>query len=517
MERYRINYFFLIVSVIAVVCAVYWQSLFLSFIQDDWGLLRFLQENSSFTALDFFKYESTLFYRPLAQAYMFLMYKLFGPNPIPFHVAALFIHAINACLVALILNIIIRDRLISYLAALVYVAAIAIHLDPLAWMVGIYDVLGAFFFFMCMWLFLRNQPAISMIFYFLGCLVKESVVLIPVLLFSYPFIRHPTAKLKDQVLAYWKKTIPFLLAMGVVLTIRLSGNSPFELPAAHPYLFDLKGFHFIRNILIYPAWMLQSFFPFVSVKQPAFQFLTFLVGLVLSYGIFVTFRMRGEESNHRRVLFFFVWIIVGLLPALFLANHTYRYYCTYSLPAFIASFLLLFKCIFLSIDVRGKVISAILISISSLAVIGSISQGTKIYSEGLRQNTLSDGTNELIRRAAFVDIVRKGLTQDLPHPPSDSFIVIGNADLWSFNKNSGPQFWYNNGTISVYALSDLKYKDGQPYIHNPIESQLQSFTGSTNKKIFLDPSSLFVYQVSNGKLVRIDAQDLEESQRQSKP
>jgi len=362
------------------------------------------------------------------------MYKIFGPNPIPFHVTALIVHVINSCLVALILNMIIRDRLISYLSALVYATAIALHLDPLAWAVGIYDVGGAFFFFMGIWLFIKNKPAVSAAVYFFGCLFKDSVIVLPIILFSYPLLMDPITRLKEIILNRWKYTIPFLLAIGVIVTIKLSGKSPFDFQATHPYVINLVGIHVIKNALIYPAWMFQSFFPFLSVKQHTFQLITFVVALVLLYGISIAFRRREKDFQPRRILFLFVWLLVGLLPVLFLPNHIYRYYATYSLPAFIGSFLLLFKSILLSFDVKGKVITACLISISFFAVIGSISQGNQIYREGLNQSTLSDGTNILIRRAAFVDIVRKGLKQYLPSAPDNSFIVIGNADLWSFNK-----------------------------------------------------------------------------------
>ena len=155
-------------------------------------------------------------------------------------------------------------------------------------------------------------------------------------------------------------------------------------------------------------------------------------------------------------------------------------------------------------------IAGILISISLMAIVGSIIQSNKIYREGLSQKTLAMGTNILIRRAAFVNIVKNGLKTNIRSFPSDSFILIGNVDLWSFNKDSGPRYWYNDGSLHVYALSDLRYEAGKPYIHNPIENQVQIYTGSNVEKRFLDPNKLFGFQLSNGKLVRINLQDNKE-------
>lgn len=524
MKNNRAHYVLLIVSVIAAVYAVYWQSLFLPFIQDDWGMLKLFSTNKPLAILkQVFDIENKLFYRPLANTYLLLMYEIFGSNPTPFHLIALTVHIINSCLVALIVDIVIRDRLISYLTAMIYGAAIAIHLDPLAWAVGIYDVGGAFFFFMSMWLFLSNRPVISATFYFFGCFFKESVVILPILLFSYTLLMRSKMQLTKKTTAIttdWKHTIPFLMCMMVALAIKLSsGISPFYFPAEHPYVIDLAGAHIIKNLLAYLVWMFQSLLPSPSVKVHTYQFFILAVVLALLYGILlalVVFRLRGKHFQSQRIIFLLTWLLVSLMPVLFLPNHTYRYYATYSLPAFVGSMLFLVKHSFLSFDVRQKVIVVVLISISSFAVLDSILQGNQVYREMLTQSTLSDGTNFLIRRAEFVNIVHKGLKRYLPSPPSNSSIVISNADLWSFNKDSGPQFWYNDGTIHVYAYSDLKYADGRPYIDNPIESQAQTYTGPTDKKIFLNSSRLFVYQVSDGKLIRINFQELSQSEMNSK-
>ena len=138
----------LTLSVVVITCAVYWQVFSFPFIQDDWALLELFRTNDPITQLiQIFNPIGKIFYRPLAQAYILVMHALFGVNAIPFHIVAILLHIINSYLVALLIYAVVGDRLISYLSALVYAAAIAIHLDPLAWAVGIYDLGGAFFFF----------------------------------------------------------------------------------------------------------------------------------------------------------------------------------------------------------------------------------------------------------------------------------------------------------------------------------------------------------------------------------
>lgn len=152
MKNNATRYFLLAFSITVVICAVYWQTFFLPFIQDDWGMLELFKANTPTTVLTYiFDINNKIFYRPLAQYYMFILHDLFGVNAAPFHIAAILIHIINSYLVALIINIVTRDWLISCLSAIVYGSAIAIHLDSLAWAVGIYDLGGAFFFFIAVW------------------------------------------------------------------------------------------------------------------------------------------------------------------------------------------------------------------------------------------------------------------------------------------------------------------------------------------------------------------------------
>ena len=207
-------YLFLAGSILSIIFAVYWQSVSLPFIQDDWGLIEFARTNGPLALIrSTIDPSNSFFYRPLAKGYLFLMYRVFGANPLPFHLAALAVHAFNAFLVALIVNRITRDRVIGFLTALIYAAAIAIHLDPLAWAVGIYDVGGALFFLLSLWLFMRGRILLSVLVFFIGLLVKESIIVLPVILLSYLLLVNPMDMWKQSVSSRWKHALPFLLAM----------------------------------------------------------------------------------------------------------------------------------------------------------------------------------------------------------------------------------------------------------------------------------------------------------------
>jgi hypothetical protein len=149
--------------------AAFWPCLRLPFIQDDWGFLLELQTNNTAVLLaNFFHPGGAIFYRPLAATYLLALYKLFGVQPWPFHVLALAIHIFNASLVFRIMTHLLRDRGIGLLTGLLYAVAVSIHLDPLCWAVGIYDIGGACFFFLAIWFFIREHPKTSVACFLAG-------------------------------------------------------------------------------------------------------------------------------------------------------------------------------------------------------------------------------------------------------------------------------------------------------------------------------------------------------------
>jgi hypothetical protein len=491
-------------------CAAYWPSLHLPFIQDDWSIIRFCQTQDLWTALREFLFHPQwgVLYRPLGYGYLYLICRLFGPHPLPFHVAALTIHAINGCLVALVLNRIIRDRFLSYLIALVYATAVAIHQDMLAWAVGFFDLGGALTFFLSFWLFLRGRQILSAVVYATGCFIKEAVVVLPLILVMLPFMEQPVTGWREALKSQWRRYIPIAVAMAIILAMRLLRMSPFDLPPTHPYFMKMFGSHVIKNIFIYPAWMLQAFFPFFHLKQAAYQFVAALMAIVLAFGLIQAMRRPDRGTSITLLMFLLAWMIVGILPVLFLPNHSYRYYAEYSLPPFLALVLLLLRSALARPALSDPVVTAVLVSVSAFAVTASVTQAGTIYREGLNQWTLSDGTNSLISKAATVELVSSGLRRLLPGAPKGAVLVIGGADIWSFDKNSGPQVWYDDDSISVYQLSDLKFQNDRPYVESAAASQLEIYTGSTHGRKFFDRSAVYVFQLTKSELKPVELPQL---------
>lgn len=128
-----------VVALLVAIGVVYWPVLTYPFIQDDWGQLRALVNGDAFSFFsNALSVKGKLFFRPLSLAYFVVYHRLFGLNPLPFHIIGLTIHLLNSLLVSLISWRLTRSHWISRFAGLIYAAAVTVHLDPLLWLVGFF-------------------------------------------------------------------------------------------------------------------------------------------------------------------------------------------------------------------------------------------------------------------------------------------------------------------------------------------------------------------------------------------
>ena len=490
----------------------YWKALRLPYIADDWGF-AWTFHNTPLGAMvrSILDFRGELVYRPLSHLYELLVYKIFGFNGLPSRLFLLFTHTINSLLVAGITKRLVKKDLIAYASGLIYAVAVAIHLDPLSWaFTGVHDVMGAFFFFLSLWLFLDQHVVSSAVAYLVGILFKEALVVLPLVLGGYYLLSAKDLPSWNGIKRICLTFLPFGIVFGAYIFVKSNGTSPFSLPASHPYVIDFWGKHIFRNLHSYAGWMLQAFFPFGAIKSVTFTFILNDVLLVAMFSFWILVRSRNANAHNQLILlgFFLYWIVVGLLPVLVLVRQEYRYYATYSLPAFIAAALILFDNLLTSLRLseRNKNILFILPILLTLSL--STIQANKIFGEKLKYRTLTDGTNLLIQRAAVVDIVQAGLIKYLPSPPDGSIILLGNVDLWAFDKNTGIRLWYDNNSLNVYPLESLKQDENGIYIQNPIENQLEAWIGPSTNKKYIDPGKSFAYKLTGTKLTPVSLESI---------
>ena len=482
----------------ALVFAAYAIILRFPFIQDDWGWISRFQSNHPDEILkSIFAIKGTIFFRPLAGLYLYVMYLVFGAHPLPFHLVALIILIANSWLVTAIMRVITRDMVISYASGFVYAMGASVHLECLLWAVGIHDLGGSFFFLLSMLLFLKERPAWSVAAFCVGCLFKETVLVLPFIVAGYLLIMGQRLDASSRTKAF-NGFVAMVIAFCALVGIKLAGMSPFNLAPSHPYVIRLLGRHILSGLFSYMTWMVQCFDPFLAIQGTTIKYVLNDLLLVSLFSVWLAAREDGEEqraTGAKPLLFLLVWLCVALAPVIFLPNHSYRYYAMYALPAFIGIVLLQVRLLSGSVRVGRRAGRALVVCVAAGAVILSLLQSHKMLHEGRGQRTLADGTNGLIRKAASVEIVHDSLMKRLPTLPRDATILLGDAEMGSFDKDSGFRVWYGDQSINVYSLNDFVCDETGSYVLVPIENEARGIGGASLKKIYLDPDKIYVFRV----------------------
>lgn len=490
---------FLALLIFGIVASIYWRVISLPFISDDWWFLRQIQTLGITESLKYsFDPNEKIVYAPLGEAFMVLMYKTFGFDPVPMRFPNLLVHVVNSCLVVFIIDYVLENKWVGYLSGIVYASAIAVQLDIFTWAWAAYgDVGGTFFFFLSIWLYLKERTWLSALSYLLGCLFKPTIIFLPGLLLMHSLVLPGEKKIDLHPVRLFIKWLPFLIFGGMVVGLKLIGGVPVAYEENHPYFMDFWGKHLVTNAQWYLTWMFQGIFPIPLSKSTTYKVIAGVSILTFLAGSFAALLAIKKDKAFRRIVFLSAWIVVGLLTVYFLPNHTYRYYSIYSLPAFVALFFYSVQYILRTLKLDHRIVFAIISFIGLFAVIGSIYQSIRIFDEKLNQNTFADGTNMLIRRAATVALVTEKLQKDFPTLPSGFAIVLGNADLGAFSNNSAIHYLYNDDTLDIYPPSAISYEYGDWRLHT-----------SDSDPQYLAPSLVVVYELTEDGIVRLDLVDL---------
>lgn len=130
----------------------------------------------------------TATYRPLVLLTFFAVYHVAGPQPFVFHAVNVALHALNAVLVLLLLRRVgARDGVAALMGALVF-AVHPVHVESVAWISGLTDVLMTTFVLLTLRLYAhpsRAAYAAALGSAALALFAKEPAVVIPVLVLAH--------------------------------------------------------------------------------------------------------------------------------------------------------------------------------------------------------------------------------------------------------------------------------------------------------------------------------------------
>jgi hypothetical protein len=449
------------------------------FIQDDWETLADLHfEAGLVDAL----VDSVWWDRPLAGLYLFASHLLFGLDPRPVHVLGFLLHLVNCALLVHVLIRLTGDRWTSWCASVVYGAAAVVHLEPLAWMAGIEPLGAAAATWAAVILMLDGRCRWSAVAVLASLLFWPAPVLVPLGALI-------VARARSQVHRCW---LPLAVAATYAI-VRSVVAFPLHQPPSSPYAMALLGPHVTQNLAQYLTWTMRATCP-VPLAWPWAPPL--LAALVLAGCLAADRAERRAES-----LAWTAWWLLGLIPAIFMPNHTYRYYLTFSLVAGAVLATRALRGLAGRLSQRAATVAVVSLAVAN--VVASSVYVQRRHREGLAQQDLS-GTNHLVARAHTVRVVEAGLRRLRPTVPQGATLVFVGIDVWSFGKAAGPAIWYDDPTLRVYSARHLVRRGDLLAVEGSPETQLEWFVGAAPRPVILLPRDrTLAFGFDHGQLVEL--------------
>lgn len=318
-------YFFLVATL-----AIYIPSLMNFFSSDDWFHLRISSIHSIGQFLNFFSFahtpQSISFYRPLTtQTFFYILQKLFGFNPIPYHIFVLACFVFSVYLVYKLAHVLLKSDLKALFVSVIYGFSVS-NFTRLYFLSAFQEIGLVIFCLLCILNYLkrdRKHNIYSLFFFLLALLSKETSVVIPFILLSLDWVDKKTNL---------KRIIPFLFLLLPYLYLRLF---VFQGAAGDSYIWNFSPLKAANTLMWYVLWSIGA--PELLVDyigsglKPIPQFfvnfpiwwvviLGLLIPTIILLGILL---FKNLKKIDRRFIVFTFLFVISLAPVLFLPQHKF--------------------------------------------------------------------------------------------------------------------------------------------------------------------------------------------------
>jgi Flp pilus assembly protein TadD len=154
-------------------------------------------------------------YRPLSDSSFAVEYRIWGMNPVGYHVTNTFIHIFNTLMLFILLQQFFHSQRTSFIASLLF-AWHPIHTEAVIWIKGRDDLLVTSFYLLALIWHLRGKRIGSLSAFILALLSKEMALTIPIVLPMIDLVKRerPTVK---RYLPYAFIAVLYLLARYAIL------------------------------------------------------------------------------------------------------------------------------------------------------------------------------------------------------------------------------------------------------------------------------------------------------------
>ena len=321
-----------VIASLLITAAVYSRAVFFDFVYDDFGQIVYNPQIKSWTlALSYFKSHVwaqsssvSLYYRPAFMLWLAANYKLFGLNPLFWHLAVIALHVLCCILVYFLVWRLTEDRWVTTVAVLLFGLHPA-HVESVAWVSGATDPLLAVLLLGSLLCYLKHRDSLkttdgwqwaSLVLASLAVLAKETAIIIPALIFSYQWFfpqRGESGKVRlwTSVLAaspYAVISVLFLVTRSLALK-SLTPSTRAGLRSSLPAWPQVVTFYGAHGLF---PFRLSVFYNLLSVTHPGWWNFAFPLVLVLA-GAGALY-----HASKRSPLWAFLsaWCVIMLVPIL---------------------------------------------------------------------------------------------------------------------------------------------------------------------------------------------------------
>ena len=404
-------------------------------------------------------------YHPLTTLVYALEFKWFNLNPKSYHLINLLFHLFNVLLVFFFIKELTKKNIAAIITCVLF-AIHPMHVESVAWISELKDVLYTFFFLLSMLFYIRFSHKnnftlyfMSLMLYTLSLLSKSAAVVLPILLILIDYLQNKKIGIRNLLLK-----LPFFLLSVLfgIIALKSQGAQAQLLTPDYSLLNSFFVASYALSFYIFKFFIplqLSAFYPHPIVNGSTLPLIYYLSPLLIAVFAFITYRV---VKHRKTVLFGFIFLIVTLALILQFfpvggAIVAERYtYVPYIGLAFILAIY------FENIYAKLKNKQILLISVSTVAIVlfSVLSfNRTKVWANGI---TLFDDVIEKNPKAFYAY-----------HSRGVAYFYAGNytASLNDYNKaielnnNYGLTF-YNRGLTQMMLKN---YTDAQTSFNRTIE------------------------------------------------
>jgi hypothetical protein len=400
---------------ILILLALYWPGVTTWFYQDDFGWLNLRHDVHSTRDLAgaLFAPKAHGNMRPLGEnAYWLAISTIFGPDPLPFHIAAFLTQSASLLLLGVIVGRLAKSHLAAFTAQLLWIVNIGLA-PALGWSSIFNQILSAFFLLLAFYFLLQGQWLAQWVAFVFGLGALEINVVYPAIAAVYALLYAP---------ALLKKIAPMFAVSALAVFLHFHFAPP---PAAGVYAPRLDT-RIVATFWTYWQWSLGPMPVWVAV------ILTFAILLLIA-------------NRQHLALLGLAFFVLPLLPYLPLPDHKMDYYL--AVPA---TGIALLGAAAVALN-RYRVVAAVCIAVYLGASLPAAVRITRWqHARGERVEDLVLGVQEIRQSAPDGIILLDGIDTDL--------FWSGIADL-PFRALSIPRVYLSPAPVTrIDAAPDLLSK-----------------------------------------------------------